>query len=405
MWTTPSADVQSAAQRFNPRKNSVNALRLGLAFLVLVSHTVQLSTGGADPVGGLTGSDVDVGTMAVDGFFALSGFLIAGSFLASPSVSRYLWRRALRILPGFWVCLVVTAVIIAPLAWLLDYGSLAGYPIFGEHSSTAYVWRNAGLLIREFNISGAFEGGVANGSLHTLFYESACYLMVAVVGVFAVLSRRPVLMLGMLGAAWGITLVEAVAQTGLVAGQPGRELMLRYGTMFVAGTCAHLFASRIRLTAVGGALAALTVVAALVADSLVESDSRSVLIYSLIAPPVVTYLVLLAGSSPRLARVGARRDLSYGLYVYAYPVQATLLVVGAASWWLPAYVAASLAIALALAFISWTYVESPALALKSWTPARRIWHPRKTPARRPALERTDMREGNAIQDVRPHADR
>jgi len=384
------APARSVEQQFNPRSNSVNALRLALAVLVLVSHTIQLSTRGEDPFGGFTGSPVDISTMAVDGFFALSGFLIAGSFLASPSVWRYLWRRALRILPAFWVCLVVTTVLIAPVAWLLEFGTLAGYPVSGDLSATSYVWQNAGLLIRQYEISGAFEGEVVNGSLHTLFYEFACYLIVALFGVLGLLSRRRGLVLGVFGIAWAITLVEAVAQTGLVGGQPARELMLRYGTMFVAGTCARLFADRIRLTTRGSLLAVLILAAALVADSLVDGDSRSVLTYSLIAPLAITYLVLVTGASSRLARVGARRDLSYGLYVYAWPVQATLLVVGAESWWLPAYLVVSLVIALGMAYLSWTYIESPALALKSWTPGRLLWHPQKGPARGAEPRRNDM---------------
>lgn len=58
--------------------------------------------------------------------------------------------------------------------------------------------------------------------------------------------------------------------------------------------------------------------------------------YSVLAPAAVTYLVLALGASTRLTRVGSKRDLSYGLYVYAWPVPATLLLVGAAQWWLPA---------------------------------------------------------------------
>jgi peptidoglycan/LPS O-acetylase OafA/YrhL len=360
--------------QFDPRRNSVNALRLALAGLVLVSHTIQLSTADGDPVGRFTDSHVDLSTMAVDAFFALSGFLIAGSYLSSPSVGRYLWRRALRILPGFWVCLVVTAGLIAPLAWWLERHTLAGFPLVGTDSATTYVWRNAGLLVRQFYIAGAFDGEVVNGSLHTLFYEFACYLMVAVIGVAGIVRRRPWVVVAMFGAAWLVTLTEAVGQTGVVTGQPGRELMLRYGTMFLAGMVGLLFAGRIRLTARGGLLAGLTLLAAVTAASLVSGDERSILTYSLLAPPAVAYLVLLAGCSTRLARVGARRDLSYGLYVYAWPVQATLVVVGAHTWWMPLYLVVSLAIALGMAFLSWTYVESPALALKSWTPQLHVWH-------------------------------
>lgn len=163
--------------------------------------------------------------------------------------------------------------------------------------------------------------------------------------------------------------------------QPARELMLRYGTMFLAGTLAHLFADRIRITARGGVLAGLLLAAALGVTGPVEGDERSILAYSLLAPPAVAYLVLLAGVDERLAAVGRRRDLSYGLYVYAWPVQASLLVIGAGGWWLPCYVIVALVLSSALAYLSWTYVEAPALALKSWTPKIVVWHSQRRRAR------------------------
>ncbi|HEY5879949.1 MAG TPA: acyltransferase, partial [Nakamurella sp.] len=163
--------VRPIAERFDARCNSVNALRLGLALLVLVSHTIKLHGGqDQDPVGRVTGGIVDLGTIAVDGFFALSGFLIARSYLHSPSVGRFLWRRFLRIMPGFWVCLLVTAAVLLPLSQLLQFGTMAGFPLTGELSVAGYVVNNWGLFIRQFYVSGLMGGEPVNGSLYTLFY-------------------------------------------------------------------------------------------------------------------------------------------------------------------------------------------------------------------------------------------
>jgi peptidoglycan/LPS O-acetylase OafA/YrhL len=373
---------------------------------VLVSHTVHLSTSGPDSLGRFTGSYVDLSTIAVDGFFALSGFLIVGSFLRSPSVGRYLWRRALRILPGYWVCLLVTAGLIAPLAFFIEHGELDGFPVAGDASATSFVWQNVGLLIRQFEISGTFGGEVANGSLHTLFYEFVCYLLVAVVGAAGVLARRPWLMVVGLAMAWALILSEVVTDSGLVAGQPARETLVRYGTMFLAGAVMHLFGDRIPLTGRGGVLAAGVLGVAIVICSLIRDDARSMLTYALIAPPAVAYLVMLCGASPRLARVGSRRDLSYGLYVYAWPVQATLLVMGAADWWLPVYLAVSLVAALAMALLSWTFIESPALALKSWTPKTLLlWQSQRAAAQHAPPQPNEQHERDGESYVRSDADR
>lgn len=139
--------------------------------------------------------------------------------------------------------------------------------------------------------------------------------------------------------------------------------------MFVAGALAHRVAGVLPLGPVGGTLAALLLTWAVVLAVLVGEDPRGTLAYVVLAPPAVAYLLLLAGSSRRLQRVGSRRDLSYGLYVYAWPVQVLLLLAGAAAWPVLLYGAASLAVALVLAWASWTWVETPALRLKSWTPA------------------------------------
>jgi peptidoglycan/LPS O-acetylase OafA/YrhL len=357
----------SLADAFDPRANSVNALRLFLAGLVLVSHTLKLH-GGEDPIGRFTGGFVDLGTMAVDGFFALSGFLIVGSHLASPSTGRYLWRRALRILPGFWVCLLVTAFVLLPIAQLLQYGTLAGFPLAGEASALSYVTDNAALFIRQFEVTGLLGGEAVNGSLYTLFYEFLCYLGIAALGAAGLLRRGAVPLLVVAGLVWAFALWQFLDGGSLVGRSSTVEIALRFGIMFVAGALAHRVARVLPLGPVGGVLAAVLLVWAVVLAVLVGEDPRGTLAYAVLAPPAVAYLVLLAGSSPRLRRIGSRRDLSYGLYVYAWPVQVLLLLAGAAAWPVLLYGAASLGAVLLLAWASWTWVEAPALRLKSWSP-------------------------------------
>ncbi|MBW0116085.1 acyltransferase family protein [Pseudonocardia abyssalis] len=355
------------AQAFEPRRNSVNALRLALAGIVLISHSLKFQ-GYEDPVGHLTGGDVDMGTMAVDGFFALSGFLILGSWLSSPSTGRYLWRRCLRILPGFWACLVVSSFVLLPVASLLEFGTLAGFPWTGEQSALTYVVDNAALFVRQYEVPGVFGGEAVNGSLYTLFYEFACYLAVAALGALGLLRDRLWPLLAVAAAVWLLALSELLDGAVLTSRSSTLEIALRFGSMFLAGAVAARVGPRLPMGPAGGAVAVLVLVQAVVLASMATTPEASTLVYVVIAPAAVAYLVLLAGASPRLHRIGSRRDLSYGLYVYAWPVQAMLLLVGAAAWPLPLYAAASLAGGLALALASWTWVESSALRFKSWTP-------------------------------------
>lgn len=364
--TTPMRSVRDAPtlhRAFDPRANSVNALRLALAGLVLVSHTLKLH-GGEDPLGRLTGGFVDTGTMAVDGFFALSGFLIVGSALNSPSTGRYLWRRCLRILPGFWVCLLVTAFVLLPVAQLLERGTLAGFPL---DSASSYVYANAALFMRQFEVAGLLGGEAVNGSLYTLFYEFLCYLGVAALGA-AGLLRRPWALPAVAGAVWLFVFSQLLTGGALYEQSTTLGIAVRFGAMFLAGAVAHRLARHVPLTGVGGALAALLLAVAVVLAVVAGVDPLGTLAYLTLAPPAVAYLVLLLGARPELRRVGARRDLSYGLYVYAWPVQVLLVVAGAQAWPVAVYGLVALALALLLAWASWTWVEEPALRLKAWTP-------------------------------------
>ena len=101
-----TAAPPSLGAAFDPRNNSLNALRLVFASMVIVSHAWPLGGFGRDPqIGGIA-----VGRWAVAGFFVISGYLIASSRGRTPFLT-FLWRRFLRIFPGLWVCLLVTVLV------------------------------------------------------------------------------------------------------------------------------------------------------------------------------------------------------------------------------------------------------------------------------------------------------
>ncbi len=98
---------------FHDRDNAYTALRLVLALMVVVGHSYELGGNGEDPLQRVSGTTL--GELAVNGFFALSGFLVTRSALNSSSMYSYAAKRALRILPGLWVCLLVTGLILFPI--------------------------------------------------------------------------------------------------------------------------------------------------------------------------------------------------------------------------------------------------------------------------------------------------
>ena len=59
-----------------------------------------------------------------------------------------------------------------------------------------------------------------------------------------------------------------------------------------------------------------------------------------------------------------RVDVSYGLYIYAFPVQQLLAMYGVTKYGFTPYFVCALAITLALAAASWFTIEKPSLSLK-----------------------------------------
>jgi peptidoglycan/LPS O-acetylase OafA/YrhL len=85
------------------------------AFLLTRPMTASGASTGRDPLEVLDGGRFSLGSLAVDVFFVLSGYLVAQSWLSDRRPGPYLARRALRIGPGLVATVVVTALVAGPL--------------------------------------------------------------------------------------------------------------------------------------------------------------------------------------------------------------------------------------------------------------------------------------------------
>ena len=225
--------------------NAIGFLRFFLAGLVVVHHTRVLGGFGSDPFLRLTHRQADLGLIAVAGFFTLSGFLITRS-AEHVSLPRYLWHRLVRIMPAFWICLIVIVVVVGPLLWLSQYGSLDGY-LGASPSPADYVTQNAALVINQVRIDGLLKDNPypygLNGSLWTLAYEFAWYLVVAILAGLRILRPGIVALLLLL------VLAEAAIGWRPLDGVPvvGYALGSRFGISFVVGMLAYLLRDRLPL--------------------------------------------------------------------------------------------------------------------------------------------------------------
>jgi peptidoglycan/LPS O-acetylase OafA/YrhL len=330
---------------FDPRNNALNALRLLLALFVIVWHSFPLS--GADiyaaPLRQL------VSRLSVDGFFAVSGFLIVSSWLRRPHWTAFLRARVLRIFPAFWICLVVTSAVFAPLAVVIRG---AQFPPGFLFDAIGYVVRNSLLRVAQFDIAGTPsrvpEEAVWDGALWTLFWEFSCYVGVLVVGLVGLLRRRatiPVL--------FGLSTLGVVATTYGPVDSDTAQIACRLGAMFLAGALVYRLQDRIPVSRLLLAVSALLVVAA---SWLPE--------YALIAAFPVAYLMIGLGALGKHPRLRVRNDFSYGIYIYGFPVQQVLATAGAASWGVPTFAVVSIAATMPFAAASWYLVEKPVLRFK-----------------------------------------
>ena len=364
---------------FDPRSNSIGFLRLALALCVVVSHTFPLGgfNGGFDPLEAITAGRTSIGTLAVDGFFVLSGYLISRSFLSVPRIMSYFWRRALRIFPGYWVCLVITALVFAPLAWHKERGGFLGVFTTQGDTPIQYVLNNWSLIIGQWDIAGLFTRTpvrmsrglmMMDGSLWTLKYEFLCYIGVGVLGLLALKLRRRVMLVLL---ATAVAVVHAAfllwpdATTSLLLRADARLAdaeLFRLAFSFVLGAVLYVYSERIPIS---GRLAFLATV-------LMAVGTLGGAGFTVVGEVAAAYVWIWLVVRLPFTRADTRGDLSYGVYIYAWPVEQLCADYALNRWGQLPYLVFVLLGTLALAFLSWHLVERPALMLKRWSPAS-LW--------------------------------
>jgi peptidoglycan/LPS O-acetylase OafA/YrhL len=373
---------RTLADEFSTRANSIGFLRLVLATSVLVAHAAPLGYGGTNYGHSWTRNQFELGGFGVYGFFVLSGFLITASGMRF-TLPRYAWHRFLRIFPGFWACLVVTAFVIAPFVAIYERDTLAG---FWTHPAGPFDYLTKNILtgMQQYQISGLLSttpygeltGGPSafNGSLWSLIYELTCYVIVAVLAWTGVLRGAPRLVVIVTLAMYAVVVADFVRQLpatntstyprGAIGPLPligtlTVSTMHMLFMLFLAGACLHLYRHRIPMhpaIAAGAAVAFL--------------GSAALGGFIVIGLPAYVYLLVwVACKLPaRFQGIGRKRDYSYGIYIYAFPVQQVVAMLGGAKWGPVVYIVLSLAGTVLLAVPSWHLVEKPAMSAKNWTP-------------------------------------
>jgi peptidoglycan/LPS O-acetylase OafA/YrhL len=371
-------------ESFSSKHNSLNFLRLVLALLVLISHAVPLGNFGDSWI---VFKGTPVGTLAVYGFFGISGFLIAGSAVRN-GVGRYLWQRFLRIFPGFWVCLVITAFVIGLVGWLVQSGPHCGISCYmhARQSPFDYVFGNAFLKMTQSSIAGTPTAlpNAWNGSLWTLFYEFLCYLFLMGLAMFGLLRNR-VWVLALTIVLW-VTACMAVVVPSLdreinLSNNATEMYFLRFVTIFMVGAVIYLYRDHVPDSGWLALICAVAFVAGmwLPAGGYVPAFDLTA---SYLVAPLVAYPLLWLGIHLPFDRVGSQNDYSYGVYIYAYPVTVLLAIWHAEKLGEPVFIVLCIVATAPFAMASWWLIEKRALRLKRMDPkAVTTWISRSKHAR------------------------
>ncbi|MHC0055474.1 acyltransferase family protein [Actibacterium sp. D379-3] len=327
--------------------NNFNLLRMIAASSVLVSHAYPLSLGEGTPTPLapiLKGTNL--GRVAVFMFFAISGFFIARSFSQKNSFRSFFTARILRLFPALAVMLAVTI--------LVGGFFLTQAPSEIYWSATPeYFLHNLTLFDLQFELPGVFEstpyGPITNGSLWTLAYEVLCYVGVVLAGVLGLLGRPRHFVAAI------VLLVLVCGVIGVFYGMHWRLRQLLYlGFPFTLGTLLWVWRSTVPLSwPVAGGLA---IIAALAWPTPLFLPLFTV---------SFVYITFMLGYAqvPALLPYNRLGDYSYGMYIYAFPIQQIVASQGVTS---PVMnMALAFPATLICAILSWHLIEKPFLRLRS----------------------------------------
>jgi len=335
--------------------NAYDLLRLLLALFVLFSHAYFLTNTGLDPLATFSKGQVYFAEIGVLGFFALSGYLITSSIENMPNAFRFLYKRFLRLFPGYWVCLIVTGFIIAPAIYYLNNHTINGFSFTGSNSSVTFFLKNAFLAINQWSVGNVLDHSVykesLNGSLWTLYSEALCYVVTLVLSFFGLLNKNKsvfILLFLFVYVVYAVNLYNA-PQFGptFLTLNAARKLYIAY----MCGMGLYIFRDKIVIDKKGQLFILLLSVALLKFGG-----------FLLLAPILIAVLCILGFAN---FKVSLKYDISYGMYIYAFPIQQLVITEWGNSLGFWGSILTCILLTSVLGFLSYVLVEKPFLKLKN----------------------------------------
>jgi peptidoglycan/LPS O-acetylase OafA/YrhL len=340
--------------------NNFDFLRLtGALMVIFYTCFGVLGAHFQDPFVRLTNGVFTTGSLGVTIFFIISGYLITKSWDKRRDVIRFIWARFLRLVPALVGVALFTIFIIGPL---VTHENIRDY--FTSRLTWGY-FSIISVFFQSYNLPGVFTGNFTdrvNGALWTLPVESMMYLVILAVGALGIIYKKQfVTLVGL--SMLGIYLYANIHFIHVAAPlMPHNSIDLlkvlltpNQPFFFLIGSLYYLNQDKIKYDLRLVVLAAIVWVLTLVNADLLMLSSFLCLPYIVLG---IAFMRI-----PYINKIGKKADISYGLYIYHYPVQQTIVHFFQLS---PlTLLIATLTVTVPLAWMSWKLIESKALSLKN----------------------------------------
>jgi len=336
----------------NRDKNNFDLWRFLAASLVIFSHSYPLSGNNEkEPLYLLTG-EITFGMLSVSIFFIISGYLIAMSWIKNPNIVSYSWKRILRIYPGLIVSILFSTFFIGVFV-----SSLGVLEYLKNINITDLLIGIA--TLHQINLPGVFNQNVysigVNGSLWTLKWEAIMYIGTAIFGILGILRKKwPVLIFilaGIISYEFGIQYLNGIIDIGRILNNPAIYYMIFY--LIGMGYCVYgnIITYRKELFIFAFIL------------WILSFNTEFFKITSYISIPyIIFYLAFIPEN--HIKKLIEKGDFSYGLYIYAFPIQQTFVHIFQNNISPLKLFIFSFPVTLIIAFLSWNFIEKKALLLK-----------------------------------------
>jgi peptidoglycan/LPS O-acetylase OafA/YrhL len=337
---------QLLGESIKSSENNFNCVRLIAALLVVYFHARPV-TQGPDPLSQLLMPSANIGQLAVGVFFFLSGLFVMQSWLNNPHVFAFMLKRFARIFPGLAVCVTLTTLI------AVAFFSTQGLTGLLDLSTWRYIFNNIFLHFlqkdmvaysRSLEIPGVYyylTTRAMNGPLWTLFWEGRFYVTLALLGLAAMtISKYWFTLMGTI-----LLLCMSLDHTFIRDSLWEDQLL----SLFVCGMIVQTLSNHITIKP--------AVLVSIAIYLYLNPLGSGIFGIYLAACAIALWFGTASLPMPKFFR---RHDYSYSIYIYHWPIMQML------KKFLPAtshfvFLICTLIILIPISFISWVYIEKPAM--------------------------------------------